>query len=170
MSWTALLVILAWEFLALWWQQILRKGISTELPASRMFSEIFYLRPSSSKNTYFRLSLRPSVCPSVTPYWQCSCHCIILKFSGLITIDRCDVHAKGRGQRSMVKVTEVMTPLSRFRNVTLVWIHTWWSNDAQSLMRLRRGALLFFKVILQISRSHCSKNGRIWPKLWVSGQ
>ena len=34
---------------------------------------------------------------------------------------------------------------------------------------LRRGALLFFKVILQISRSHGYKNRRIWPKLAVSG-
>ena len=33
-----------------------------------------------------------------------------------------------------------------------------------------RGALLFFKVIRQISRSHGSKNRRIWPKLGVSGQ
>ena len=32
-----------------------------------------------------------------------------------------------------------------------------------------RGALLFFKVIRQISRSHGSKNRRIWPKLAVSG-
>ena len=30
-------------------------------------------------------------------------------------------------------------------------------------------ALLFFKVIRQISRSHGSKNHRIWPKLAVSG-
>ena len=55
-----------------------------------------------------------SVCPSVTPFWQCSCHCIILKFSGVITIDRRDVHAKGQGQRSKVKVTEVKTQLQPF--------------------------------------------------------
>ena len=36
-------------------------------------------------------------------------------------------------------------------------------------MLLRRGALLFFKVIRQISRSHGSKNRRIWPRLGVSG-
>ena len=34
---------------------------------------------------------------------------------------------------------------------------------------LRRGALLFFKVIHQFVRSHGSKNRRIWPKLGVSG-
>ena len=58
-------------------------------------------------------------------------------------------------QRSKVKVTEVMTPFSSFRTVTPVWINIWQWNDAQSLMLLRRGALLIFTVILQISRSHC---------------
>ena len=56
--------------------------------------------------------------------------------------------------RSKVKVTEVMTPLSCFRTVTPVWIHILQWNDAQSLVLLRRGALLVFKVIRQISRSH----------------
>ena len=91
---------------------------------------------AATKNTYFRLSVRPSVrpsvClsvrlfvrpsvrPSVTPFWQCSSHRIILKFLGVITIDRRDAHAKGQGQRLKVKVTEVMTPFSRFRTVTPV--------------------------------------------------
>ena len=114
------------------------------------------------------LSVCLSVCLSVTPFWLCSHHRIIMKFSGVITNDKSDVHAKGQGQRSKVKVTEVNTQLSRFRTVTPVWIHIWWWNDAQSLMLLRRGALLFFKVIRQIWRSHCSKNRRIWPKLGVS--
>ena len=34
---------------------------------------------------------------------------------------------------------------------------------------LRRGALLFFKVIRQISRSHRSNKRRFLPKLGVSG-
>ena len=99
-------------------------------------------------------SVRLSICPSVTPFWQCSCHHIILKFSGVITIDRHDVHAKGKGLRSKVKVTEVMTPYSCFWTIASVWIHIWRWYDAQSLMLLRRGTLLFFKVIHQISRSH----------------
>ena len=111
----------------------------------------------------------PSVCPSVTPFSPCSHHRIIMKFSGVITNDKSDVHAKGQGQGSKVKVTEVNTQLNRFRTVTLVWIHIWWWNDAYSLMMLRRGALLFFKVIRQISRSHGSKKCRIWPRLGVSG-
>ena len=115
------------------------------------------------------LSVCPSVRLSVTPFWLCSHHRIIMKFSGVITSDRSDVHAKGQGQRSKVKVTEVTTQLYRFRTVTPVWIHVWWWNDAYSLIMFRRGALLFFKVICQISRSHGSKNRRIWPRLGDSG-
>ena len=114
-------------------------------------------------------SVRLSVRLSVTPFWLCSHHRIIMKFSGVITNDQRKVHAKGQGQRSKVKVTEVTTQLNRFRTVTPVWIHIWWWNDAYSLMLLRRGALLFFKVIRQISRSHGSKNRRIWPRLGVFG-
>ena len=35
-------------------------------------------------------------------------------------------------------------------------------------MILRRGALLFLKVIRQISRSHDSEKRRVWPRLGVS--
>ena len=48
-------------------------------------------------------SVRLSVCPSVTPFWLCSHHRIITKFSGVITNDKSVVHAKGQGQRSKVK-------------------------------------------------------------------
>ena len=115
------------------------------------------------------LSVRPSVCLSVTPFSPCSHHRIIMKFSGVITMVKSDVHAKGQGQRSKVKVTEVNTQLSRFRTLTPVWIHIWQWNHAHSWKQHRRGALLFFKVIRQISRSHGSKNRRIWPRLGVSG-
>ena len=116
-----------------------------------------------------RLSVRPSVCLFVTPFSPCSHHRIIMKFSGVITMVKSDVHAKGQGQRSKVKVTEVSTQLSRFRTLTPVWIHIWQWNHAHSWKQHRRGALLFFKVIRQISRSHGSKNRRIWPRLGVSG-
>ena len=101
--------------------------------------------------------------------WLCSHHRIIMKFSGVITMDQGKVHAKGQVQRSKVKVTEVTTQLDRFRTVTPVWIHIWCWNFTYSLMLLRGGALLFFKVIRQISRSHGAKNRRIWPRLGVSG-
>ena len=111
-----------------------------------------------------------SVCPSVRhTFWLCSHHHIIMKFSGVITTDQGNVLSKGQGQRSKVKVTEVTTQLSRFRTVTPVWIHIWWRNDIYSLILLRRGALLFFKVIGQSSRSYAAKNRRIWPRLGVSG-
>ena len=56
-----------------------------------------------------------------------------MKISGVITNDRSDVHAKGQGQGSKVKVTEVETQFSLFRTVTPVIIHQWQQNDAQSL-------------------------------------
>ena len=112
-------------------------------------------------------SVCPSICLSFTLFWLCS-HRIIMKFSGVITKEQGNVHAKGQGQWSKVKVTEVTTQLNRFRTVTPVWIHIWWWNDTYSLMLLRRGALWFFKVIRQISRSHGAKNRRIWPRLGVS--
>ena len=90
------------------------------------------------------LSIRLSVCLSVTPFWLWSDHRIITKVPGVITNDKSYVHAEGQGQRSKVMVTDVITQLSRFRTVTPVWIHIWWGNDAQSLMLLRRGALFFF--------------------------
>ena len=130
---------------------------------------ILFLAATKQLYKWYFPSVCLSVCLSVTPFWLCSHHRIIMKFSGVITNDKSDVHEKGQGQRSKVKVTEVTTQLNRFRTVTLVWIHIWWWNDAYSLMLLRRGALLFFKVIRQISRSHGSKNRRTWPRLGVSG-
>ena len=136
-------------------------------------SLFLFLAATKQLYKWYFPSVCPSVCPSVrlsvTPFWLCSHHRIIMKFSGVITNDQRKVHAKGQGQRSKVKVTEVTTQLNRFRTVTPVWIHIRWWNDAYSLMLLRRGALLFFKVIRQISRSHGSKNRRIWPRLGVSG-
>ena len=49
-----------------------------------------------------------SVCLPVTPFWLYSHHRIIMKFSGVITNDKSNVHAKGQG-------------------------HQWLQNDAQSL-------------------------------------
>ena len=87
---------------------------------------VFSVRPS------VRLSVCPSVRLSVTPLSPCSHHRIIMKFSGVITMVKSDVHAKGQGQRSKVKVTEVNTQLSRFRTLTPVWIHIWQWNHAHS--------------------------------------
>ena len=77
-------------------------AIGMVLGSKYMFSFIF-----SCDHAALRTLL--SVRPFVTPFSQCSCHRIIIKFSGVITIDKSDVHAKGQGQRSNVKVTEVKT-------------------------------------------------------------
>ena len=148
-------------------------GASNDIFGGCKFPGGLFLAATKQLYDWFSPSVCLSVCPSVrlsvTPFSPCSHHHIIMKFSGVITNDKSDVHAKGQGQRSRVKVTEVNTQLNRFRTVTLVWIHIWWWNDAYSLMMLRRGALLFFKVIRQISRSHGSKKRQIWPRLDVSG-
>ena len=129
-----------------------------------------YNRVNSTKQLLeqFFLSVCLSVCPSV-------CHIFFIMFPSSYhpEIFRSYYHwptwCPCKRSRSKVKVTEVMTPFSGFWTVTPVWIHIWWWNFAQSLMLLRRCALLFFKVIPQISRSHGFKNRWIWPKLGVSG-
>ena len=133
--------------------------------AWQIFISRFFIFSCDQAALWMVNSVRLAVCPSVTHFSLCFHHLIIMKFSGNITNEQSKVHANGQGQRSKVKTTEVKTQLNRFRTVTQVWIHIWWWNDAQSLMFLRRGALLFFKVIWQISRSHGYKNRRIWPKL-----
>ena len=154
-----------------WFRYVLWVHLKTRLPSYAQVTPVLKVTEAMSifiKCLSVRLSVCPSVCLSVTPFLLCSHHRIIMKFSGVITNDQGKIHAKGQGQRSKVKVTEVTTQLNRFRTVTPVWIHIWWWNDTYSLMLLRRGALLFFKVICQISRSHGSKNRRIWPKLGIS--
>ena len=106
-----------------------------------------------------RLSVRLSVCPSVRPS---VCHTFLTMFPSSYHHEifrsyyqwqkwrpckRSRSEVKGQGHRGH-------DPNFRFRTVTPVWIHIWWWNDTYSLMLLRRGALLFFKVIRQISRSH----------------
>ena len=114
-----------------------------------------------------RPSVRLSVCPSVRLSHLFDYVPIIVsswnfqKLS-LGTRVRSMQKVKVRGQRSRSQVT---TQLNRFRTVTSVWIHIWW-NDAYSLMLLRRGALLFLKVIRQISRSHGAKIDKFDPD-WV---
>ena len=80
------------------------------------------------------LRMAISVCPSVRLWHLFDNVPIIISswnFQELLPMTKVmQVHAKGQGQKSKVKVTEVMTPFSRFRTVTLVWIHIWWWNDA----------------------------------------
>ena len=163
------------NYLSLLWHYLIETCSFCYVPASKSNKDnvVWFLAATKQLYDWFSPSVRPSVCPSVrlsvTPFSPCSHHRIIIKFSGVITMVKSDVHAKGQGQRSKVKVTEVNTQLSCFRTLTPVWIHIWQWNHAHSWKQHRRGALLFFKVIHQISRSHGSKNRRIWPRLGVSG-
>ena len=96
-----------------------------------------------------------SVCPSVTPFSLCS-YIIVSSwnFQELLPMTevRCmqNFKVKDQGHRGQ-------NQLSRFWTVTPVLIDLWWWNDAQTLMLLRRGTLLFYKVGCQISRSDGSK-------------
>ena len=116
------------------------------------------------------LSVCPSVCLSVChtffTMFRLSYHHEIFRsdyqWQKWRPCKRSRAEVKGQGHRGQHR-------LNRFRTVTPVWIQIWWWNDAYSLMMLRRGALFFFKVIRQISRSHGSKKRQIWPRLGVSG-
>ena len=72
-------------------------------------------------------------------------------------------------QGHTAKKSSILTQIGGFRTVTPVWIHQWLRNDTQRLKLHKRGSLLFFKIIRQISRSHGTKNRRFWPELSVSG-
>ena len=77
------------------------------------------------------------------------------------------IHQIRRSQGT--KKSPILTCIGRFRTVTPVWIHRWLWNDAHSLTCYWRGALLFLKVIHEISRSQGTKKCRFLPKLSVSG-
>ena len=111
---------------------------------------IFSLRPSSSMNGLVRLSVRPSVCLSVTLFHYVLI--IVSSWNFQVLLPMRAVMSM-QNTRSEVKVESHNGQFTRFRTITLVWIHIWWWNDAQSLMLLRRGALLFFKFIPQIAQS-----------------
>ena len=86
--------------------------------------------------------------------------------------ERCPIDF--RGHLSNFKVTrdkklQILTRFEPFWTVELVWFHPWLWNDVHSLKQHRSGALLFFKVICQISRSHGTKNCRFWPESSVFG-
>ena len=93
----------------------LEDNFSSFLAATKQLYEWYFLSVCPSVRLSVCLSVCPSVClsvcPSVTPFWLCSHHRIIMKFSGVITLDQGKVHAKGQGQRSKVKVTEVTTQI-----------------------------------------------------------
>ena len=62
-----------------------------------------------------------------------------------------------------LKKSLILTQIGRFWTITPVWIQWWLWNDAQSLKQHRKVALLFFKFIRQISRSHGTKMDNFEP-------
>ena len=78
-------------------------------------------------------SVRPSVFHTFFTMFPSSYHEIFRIF---FNNDGSEVHANGQGQGWKVKVLEVKTQFNSFRTITLVWIHIWWWNNAQSLMLL----------------------------------
>ena len=125
-----------------------------------LLSDIAVIYPSIMKLVRLLANITIETAPAVHLFHVVIyiAHRIIMNFSGVITNARSDVHAKGEGQRSNVKVTEAMTPLSRFRTVTPVWIHIWWWNDTQSWMLLRRAALLFSRSFVTFQGHTAKKN------------
>ena len=67
-------------------------------------------------------------------------------------------------------ISPISTRIERFWTVNTVSIHQWIWNYAQSLTWYRRSALLFFKVIHQISRLHGRKNWRSESNLRLLGR
>ena len=140
-------------------------GLTKPICSIPLYSQIF---SSDQAALWTVFSVRPSVCLSV-------CHTFLTMFPSSYRHEIFRSYFQWpkwrpcKRSRSEVKVTKVTTQLNSFRTVTPVWIHIWWWNHAYGLMILRRGALLFLKVIRQISRSHNSKKRRVWPRLGVSG-
>ena len=78
------------------------------IPMSRLPKVIRrFKRRSCSSCDQAALRTPLSVCLSATPFSLCSWHHITTKFSGVITNDKSDVHAKGQGHRSNFKVTRL---------------------------------------------------------------
>ena len=123
------------------------------------------------------LSVRLSVCLSV-----CMSLCLSVRRTFLTMLpssyhrENFKSYHQGPGKRSNKRSrTEVKgqghrghNQLNRFWTVTPVWIHIWWWNDTYSLMLLGRGALLFFKVIHQISRSQLMFGKMVYAPLFGS--
>ena len=134
----------------------LKFSICLFLAATKQLYEWF----SPSVCPSVRLSVCPSVCHTFLTMFPSSYHHKIFRsyyqWQKWRPCKRSRSEVKGQGHRGH-------DPNFRFRTVTPVWIHIWWWNDTYSLMLLRRGALLFFKVIRQISRSHGAKIAEFDP-------
>ena len=148
---------ITWHILCIIWAQmyILLATLSESISSSLVDYDFLYLALIFNCDQA-ALQMVLSVCPSVCLYLVEICRSYY-QWPQLGPCKRSRSEVKGQGHRS------------HNLTVTPVWINIWWWNDAFSLMLLRKSVLMFFKVIHQISRSHGSKNRRIWPRLGVSG-
>ena len=86
---------------------------------------------------------------------------------------RCPIVFQGHPSNFKVtrdNISPISTRIECFWTVNPVWIHQWIWNDAQSLTKYRKVALLFFEVIHQILRSHGQKNWRFESNLRLLGR
>ena len=158
---------------------VLLQSCTKPLIQSSIFFFFFFLAATKQLYEWYFLSVCPSVCPSVRLSVCLSVRlsvCPSVRLSHLFDYVPIIVSSWNFQElshwtrvRSMQKVKvkgqchRGHDPNFRFRTVTPVWIHIWWWNYTYSLMLLRRGALLFFKVIRQISRSHGAKIAEFDP-------
>ena len=98
--------------------------------------------------------VRQSVHMSVTPFHSIPVIVSSSNFQTLLPLAKVISTRKVRGQRTRSQRSKQILPqFGSFRTVTLVRIHRWLRNDAQSFKWHKRGVLLFSYVIRQISRS-----------------
>ena len=155
----------------------------------------FVIRPFEKRSySAVAASARPSMCPSEfsghfsreqtaprTVLFVCMAVCytfftMFVKFLGVITIDKSDVHAKGQGQSAKGKVTEVKTQFSNFRTVTPVWItygdemmHEVWCGirEVPYCFVNKRGALLFCQCHSSNFKVTRHKNIQDFDQYWA---
>ena len=97
----------------------------------------------------------------------CFHHRIILKFSGVITNDRCDVHAKGQGQRSRAQRS---WPHSAVSGPELQFEFTYGDEMLhKAWCCLEKVPYCFSRSSVKFEVHTAKKNRRFWPKLGVSG-
>ena len=128
---------------------------------------IFNCDQAALKNGSVHLSvLHPSVCPSFYDIFpQHYSHHIMMKFSGVFVIDICDTYAKGnveskgKGHRGKTNFVPILVFPDCLNSLMVKKWHI-------KVKWHRRGALLFFKAIHQISRSHRTKiTTPIWTQI-----
>ena len=107
---------------------------------------------------------------TITPVWFTNGYEMMHNaWSSIGEVPYCFSRSSVKFQGHWGQKSSILTQFGRFRTVTPVWIHQWLWNYTQSLKQHRRGALMFFKVISQISRSHRTEDCRFRPDSRVSG-